>query len=128
MIAWGEILTASQIDEVVDFILSLPVSEGADSGEVSFAAVVKPALETYCLACHTESFSSGGWIATNYADVINSGENGPAVIPGDVENSFLAHKIQGTQEIGAMMPPSQLMPEDIIQSILDWIAAGAPDN
>jgi len=128
MIAWGEILTASQIDEVVNFILSLPVSEGADSGEVSFAAVVKPALETYCLACHTESFSSGGWIATNYADVINSGENGPAVIPGDVENSFLAHKIQGTQEIGAMMPPSQLMPEDIIQSILDWIEAGAPDN
>lgn len=128
MIAWGEFLPAAQIDEVVNFILSLPVSDGAGTGEVSFAAVVKPAFVTYCEACHNESFASGGWIATNYEDVINSGANGPSVIPGDVENSLLAQKIQGSQQTGAMMPPAQLMPEDLIQSVLNWIEAGAPDN
>ena len=128
MIAWGAILTADQINDVVDFILSLPVSEGGGTGEVSFAAVIKPAIETYCQACHSESFSSGGWIATNYDDVINSGDNGPVVVPGDVDNSLLAQKILGTQEVGNMMPPTKPMPEGTIQAFLDWIAAGAPDN
>jgi len=26
------------------------------------------------------------------------------------------------------MPPVSPMPEDVIQAILDWIAAGAPNN
>ncbi|MGD2027950.1 MAG: c-type cytochrome, partial [Anaerolineales bacterium] len=128
MIAWGEILTAQQIDEIVDFILSLPISEGEDAGEVSFAATIKPAFDTYCEACHNESFTSGGWLSTSYDDVINSGDNSPSVIPGDVENSLLAQKILGKQETGNMMPPSQPMPDAIIQAVLDWIEAGAPDN
>ncbi|NIW41607.1 MAG: c-type cytochrome, partial [candidate division Zixibacteria bacterium] len=128
MIAWGEILTSDQIDQVVEFILSLPVSEGGPTGEVSFAAEIKPAFDTYCQACHNESFNQGGWLSTSYEDVINSGDNGPSVIPGDVENSFLAQKILGTQEIGGIMPPVSEMPGDIIQAILDWIEAGAPNN
>ena len=115
MIAWGEILSAQQIDDIVNFILSLPVSEGEDAGEVSFAAIVIPAFDTYCQACHNESFTSGGWLSTSYDDVINSGDNGPSVI-------------LGTQETGNMMPPSQSMPDATIQAILDWIEAGAPDN
>lgn len=128
MIAWGEFLSAAKIDEIVDFILSIPVSEGGGEGEVSYAAVIKPALDSYCLACHSESFTSGGWLATTYEDVINSGDNGPAVIPGDTENSLLAQKILGTQETGNIMPPSGSMPEEVIQAILDWIEAGAPNN
>jgi mono/diheme cytochrome c family protein len=128
MIAWGEFLSATKIEEIVDYILSLPVSEGGSEGEVSFAAVIKPALETYCVACHSESFTSGGWLATTYEDVIASGDNGPAVIPGDTENSLLAHKILGTQESGNIMPPSGSLADEIIQAILDWIEAGAPNN
>jgi mono/diheme cytochrome c family protein len=128
MITWGEVLSAQQIDEIVDFILSLPVSEGGGGDGVSFAATVKPAFDTYCQACHNESFAQGGWLSTSYDDVINSGDNAPSVIPGDVENSLLAQKILGIQEIGNMMPPAKLMPEDIIQNILDWIEQGAQDN
>lgn len=70
----------------------------------------------------------GGWDGTTYESVINSDDNGPAVIPGDAENSLLAQKIAGTHEKGAIMPPSGKMPEAEIQVILDWIATGAPDN
>lgn len=128
MIAWGEVLTAQQIDGLVNFILSLPVSEGGEKGEVSFAAKIKPAFDTYCLACHNESFTSGGWLSTSYDEVVNSGENGPAVLPGDAKNSLLAQKLLDTQPSGNKMPPTQALPDEIIQAVIAWIEAGAPDN
>jgi hypothetical protein len=60
--------------------------------------------------------------------VINSGNNGPAVIPGDAENSLLAQKILGTHTIGTIMPPGGTLPDEEILLILDWIDAGAPEN
>ena len=128
MIAWGEVLSANQIDQIVEFLLSLPVSEGSAAGEVSFAVQIVPALDTYCLACHNESFNQGGWLSDSYDNVINSGDNGPSVIAGDAENSLLAQLLLGTAPSGKVMPPVSQMPDEIIQAILDWIEAGAPNN
>jgi hypothetical protein len=72
--------------------------------------------------CHG---TSGGWKADSYSDVVNSGEDGPAIIPGDTQNSPLAQLIRG--ERGGMPPGSKLDDADL-QTILAWIAAGAPDN
>jgi hypothetical protein len=60
--------------------------------------------------------------------VIHSGDHGPAVIPGDARGSLLAQKLLGTQTIGGSMPPGGALAQDDIQLLLDWIAAGAPDN
>jgi hypothetical protein len=54
------------------------------------------------------------------------GANGPAVIPSDAANSILAQRLQGLQ--GGLMPPMGALPASEIQIILDWIAAGAPNN
>jgi hypothetical protein len=61
---------------------------------------------------------------------MTTGDNSPVVIPGDVEGSLLAQKLLGTQEEGKAMPPPPIRPlnDELIQIILDWIAAGAPDN
>jgi hypothetical protein len=56
---------------------------------------------------------------------MTTGNNAPVVIPGDPENSLLAQKLLGTQETGGIMPPGQQLPDDEIQLIVDWIAAGA---
>lgn len=129
MIAWGEILSSQQIYEITDFILSLPPGDDAGAeGEVSFAASILPVFDTYCQVCHNEGSAQAGWISTSYETVISSGDNGPAVIPGDVENSLLAQKIQDTQTVGNQMPPGQALPQEVIDLILDWIEAGAPDN
>ncbi|MEK6223138.1 MAG: hypothetical protein N2D54_12910, partial [Chloroflexota bacterium] len=116
--------------DMVDFILSLPETEesGGAGGGVSFAASVIPIFDSKCTICHDEDDMDGGWIGTNYEDVINSGDNGPAVIPGDLENSLLAIKILGLQEEGDIMPPKRVLSEETIQTILDWIEAGAPNN
>jgi uncharacterized membrane protein len=137
MIAWGEVFTAQQVDELVDFIRSLEKPEAGEpeteaeetptpsEGPPSFANDVLPLFEKKCVVCHGVL---GGWDGTTYEAVMNTGDHAPVVIPGDVENSLLAQKILGTHEEGDIMPPGGKMPEDEINLILDWIAAGAPDN
>lgn len=132
MIAWGEILSSEQIQQLVTFIRGLkPVEEqpeptaGPTASAPSFSQDVLPIFKENCALCHG---TSAGWDASSYETVMNTGNNAPVVIPGDVEASLLAQKISGTQTQGSVMPPVGKMAEDKIQTILDWIAAGAPDN
>ena len=86
-----------------------------------------PILENRCVNCHG---SDGGWDGSSYELVMTTGDHSPVVIPGDVENSLLAQKLVGTHEEGDLMPPPPLrkLNDELIQIILDWIAAGAMDN
>lgn len=129
MIAWGEILSAEQIQDLVKFIRQLPVLEVTDPEPTgpSFAVNILPLLESRCFACH-ESDGDGNWNAATYEEIMTTGDNAPVIIPGDVENSLLAQKIQDIQEEGKKMPPLRSLPDDEIQLILDWIAAGASNN
>ena len=130
MISWGDLLSADTIQDLTDFILSLEVAEAGvipqpTPGFSSFAEDVMPIFEAKCVPCHG---SMGGWEGTTYDAVMNSGDNAPTVIPGDIENSILAQKITDTQTYGALMPPGGKMTNSEIQVILDWISAGALDN
>ncbi len=129
MIGWGDILSAGQIQQLVAYIRELgglaPTAPSTPSGPPSFREDVFPILQARCGACHG---TLGGWDASTYDRVVNSGDNGPAVIPGDVKASLLAQKLLGTQTVGLMMPFGGSLPESEIQTILDWIAAGAPNN
>jgi mono/diheme cytochrome c family protein len=143
MIAWGEILTSDQISELVEFILSLPVQERVEASEVpadsddvqeppkpaipSFALNILPLFDRRCNICHEEG-GDGGWNGSNYEAVMTSGDNAPVIIPGDTENSLLALKLLDLQTEGDKMPPKRDLTEDEIQLVLDWIAAGAPNN
>jgi mono/diheme cytochrome c family protein len=126
MIAWGEILTADQIRQVVEAIRLLGSEPPGSSGQTpSFTADVLPIFQVYCVACHG---SLGGWDASTFDGVMNSGDHAPVVVPGDAQASLLAQKLLGTQAEGAVMPPAGPIPDALIQVILDWIGAGAPDN
>jgi mono/diheme cytochrome c family protein len=128
MIGWGEILSGDQIQQLVLFIRQLGGSTApgpTPSSAPSFGSEVAPLLQQACGFCHG---SLGGWDASNYGSVINSGDNGPTVIPGDIRGSLLGQKLLGTQSIGGPMPPAGGLSQGQIQLILDWIANGAPDN
>jgi mono/diheme cytochrome c family protein len=126
MVPWGEILTSDQIQQLVTFIRTLDTSTIVPTPEgVSYIRDVVPIFEASCSGCHG---ALGGWDAATYGSVVNSGDNGPAVIPGDVDGSLLAQKMLGTHTFGTIMPPSGSLPEDQVQFILDWISVGAPDN
>jgi mono/diheme cytochrome c family protein len=132
MIAWGEILSAEQIQQLVEFILQMePIEARAtESSPIpdvapNFSTDVQPIFEAECVVCHG---SLGGWDASTYEAVMTTGNNAPVVIPGDPEGSLLAQKLLGTHTEGNIMPPTGKLPDDEIQIILDWIEAGALEN
>lgn len=128
MIAWGEILTADQIQELVRYIRSLaPESADAETSvPVSFSRQVLPIFDTSCKICHNSQSALGGWDSSSYQSVMTSGNHAPVVKAGDTTRSILAQRILGTG--GSIMPPSGELTQREIQIILDWIAAGALDN
>jgi mono/diheme cytochrome c family protein len=125
MLAFGDLLSSPQIDQLVRFIRGLGEPQDSSPGDVSFSGDVLPIFEAKCGGCHG---SLGGWSAATYQDVMTSGNNAPTVIPGDAEGSLLAKWLLGTVDQGGFMPPSGMLPQDEVDLILDWIAAGALDN
>ena len=125
MIAWGEILTSDQITQLVHYIRSFN-SGGVSTSTGSFSDQVAPLFQAKCQACHNQNTTLGGWDSSSYEAVTTTGNNGPVVIPADATNSILAQRVTGSQ--GAVMPPTGKMSDAEIQIILDWIAAGAPEN
>lgn len=128
MVAWGEILTSDQIQQLVQFIRSIkPETSGTNSSsDVSFSADVVPIFEAKCKTCHSTKTKLGGWDSSSYESVTTSGDNAPVIIPEDSINSLLAQLLQGVS--GDTMPPRGKLPDEEIQIILDWIQAGALDN
>ena len=140
MIAWGQVLSASQIGELVDLIRDLEVeaAEPSENGEeppdeeppppaqdVSFSSDVLPLFKADCAVCHG---IFGNWSVDSYATVMESGDSAPVVIPGDPDASLLVELLQTSGE--RLMPPDPAGPlsDEEIQLVIDWIANGAPDN
>jgi mono/diheme cytochrome c family protein len=143
----GGPLSTDEIDALVAFIRSweanppadlpplappavtpTPVASAQQPGGTprNFTEQVLPILQTKCQVCHSSSNALGGWDATSYESVMTSGDHGPVIVAGDVQNSLLAQFLQGTN--GKFMPPLGALPPEEIQAILDWIVAGAKNN
>jgi mono/diheme cytochrome c family protein len=124
MIAWGEILTSQQIEQLVTHIRTLS-SSGSSAGPPTFVGDVLPIFQASCTVCHG---TLGGWTGTSYQDALNTGANGPTIIKGDPDNSRLVQSLVGTHPDGMVMPPSGTLSESDIQTIIDWVEAGSPQR
>jgi len=94
------------------------------STPVSFAADVLPIFAARCQRCHGSGQAQAGLHLTSYDDVLAGSNNGPVVEPGNADNSYLVDLIvSGQMPLGAAK-----LPDSEIQTIVDWINAGAPDN
>lgn len=92
--------------------------------EVSFATDVLPIFETRCQRCHGTGQAQAGLHLTSHADVLAGSSNGPVVVPGSANDSSLVDLIVS----GQMPLGGTKLPDSEIQTIIDWINAGAPDN
>ena len=91
-----------------------------------FESKIRPALVKYCYQCHSleEGDSRAGLLVDTRADLLQGGDGGPAIVPGDLESSLLWEAINYE---GSEMPPSQPMPDEVIADFKKWIEMGAPD-
>lgn len=91
-----------------------------------FETHIRPALVTYCYQCHSieEGDSRAGLLLDTRDDMLQGGDSGPAIVPGNLDESLLWEAINWD---GYEMPPSEQMPVEVIEHFRAWIEMGAPD-
>ena len=113
-----------------------PLGEGDDpSGPMtaSFSSIQSHVFTPICTACHAGAAAPRGLRldATNsFAMLVGVSSGGvPAlkrVAPGDADNSYLIHKLEGHQAVGARMPlGGPYLDAQTIGLIRQWINNGA---
>jgi hypothetical protein len=90
-----------------------------------FEKNVRPILVESCVRCHGEKKQSSGLRLDSRAAVVEGGENGPAIVPGEPEKSLLVEAVRYAHE-DIKMPPKTRLPEKSVEAIADWVKMGAP--
>jgi hypothetical protein len=94
------------------------------NGSKLFDTRIAPILSKRCLGCHNNDLNDGGISFLNRDSLLKGGSHGPAIIPGDVEESVL---IQAVRQDGALkMPPGGRLSRGEIKRLVEWIKLGAP--
>jgi K319L-like, PKD domain/Planctomycete cytochrome C len=89
-------------------------------GNVSYSQDIQPYFDAHCVSCHRNGGDAGVDLDT-WQHVMNGGQSGALVVPGDSSRGTLLPKIRGGHK-GAPHGTN------IAQDLADWIDAGAPNN
>ena len=99
----------------------------AGDDELFFESKVRPVLIKRCYDCHsTEKKTKGGLALDTRAGWQHGGDNGPAIIPGDLTKSLLIKAVRYLDKDFAM-PPKSRLPADEVAILEEWVKRGAPD-
>src|SRR5690348_9928946 len=71
-----------------------------------FEAKVRPVLAETCFRCHGGEKTSGGLRVDSRRSLLEGGDSGPAIAPGDAEESLLVQAVRRTHE-SLRMPPDK---------------------
>ena len=113
-------LSASQLNLIQQWLSeSAPNSictEGCDTTQFTWTAVIEPLIQTKCQGCHNASTQNGGINLANYALVKTQALNG-----------MLNKAVTGSGGV-PLMPPGNPLASCQISQLQSWIDAGAPEN
>ena len=99
----------------------------AADDEAFFESKVRPVLINRCYECHSaEKKIKGGLNLDNRAGWQAGGDNGAAIIPGDLAKSLVIKAVRYLDEDFAM-PPKGRLPADEVAILEEWVKRGAPD-
>jgi len=115
------------------FLVGLPaaIAEEAPSAEQIefFESKVRPIFVEHCYECHSEGAdeveaelvldSKWGWMT--------GGESGPAIIPGNLDESLVIDAVRYQEDKVTAMPPRSKLPDKDIATLEKWVQMGAPD-
>ena len=91
-----------------------------------FETKIRPVLIRECYGCHSkQSGNARGGLTLDTKELMAiGGTTGPAVVPGNLEESWLYQAIS-YQDFE--MPPKKKLPQSVIEDFKRWIEMGAPD-
>ena len=120
--ALGSAGTAWALDEAAK-----PTPEQLDF----FEKKIRPVLADKCYKCHSEKAEKikGGLLLDTREGMRRGGDNGPAVVPGDLKESLLIEAVHYTNKDFAMPPEKSggKLPDAVIKDFETWVTMGVPD-
>lgn len=98
-------------------------------GIAFFEKQVRPILVEHCYECHAEVNSKGGLLLDTRQGWETGGDSGPAILPGNPDDSLLIRAIQ-YRDPDLAMPPKKKggrLTDAQIALLEEWVRMGAPD-
>ncbi|NNF14264.1 MAG: DUF1549 domain-containing protein [Gemmatimonadetes bacterium] len=111
-----------QAAEIV--LASNSAAEGLSPAAQIFVDRVRPILEQKCFSCHTDD-ERGGLRLDSRDRILQGGGRGPAVLPGNPEQSLLVAAIRHESDDLQMPRNGDPLSEAEIEGFVAWIQAGA---
>lgn len=99
------------------------IVNGNDTAEDFFESRIRPVLTEHCQSCHGSNKQSGGLRLDHREALLLGGHTGPALIPGNPNDSLLIQAIRHTGDYE--MPPKKKLPEPVLRDFEKWIQRGA---
>jgi hypothetical protein len=110
------------------FVLSLGTAAVAAAGSPPqadfFERRVRPILSQHCFSCHGPKKHMSGLRLDSRAGLLEGGDRGPAVVPGDPGQSLLVKAVR--QQGGLKMPRRGKLSAQAVADLAAWVKMGAP--
>ncbi len=114
---------------VVGHSLVAAPAEPDAKGVEFFEKKIRPILVESCYKCHSQNGEKpkGGLLLDTREGLLKGGNNGPGVIPGNLETSLLIKAVRYKNEDLQMPPKGKKLPDEQIADLETWVKMGAPD-
>jgi hypothetical protein len=89
-----------------------------------FEKHVRPILAEKCFRCHGPKKQKAELRLDSRATMVEGGESGPAIVPGNPDRSILIQAIRHNATV--KMPPKEKLPPRAIEALTRWVKIGAP--
>ena len=103
---------------------NLAVADPSNDDVEFFEARIRPLLVRRCLGCHGGEKTQGGLRVDSRQALMEGGESGPAMMPGQPDASLLMKAVR-YQDAALQMPPEGTLPSEEIDLLEQWIHRGA---
>lgn len=142
-LAYGGELQRAEIDHIVTFMrytwddrVEIP-EEAAAAGAVPelgpdeipvYSVHVEPIVRRTCLSCHRPGKKNNNFLMRDYVEVIESGDNAPNLIAGDLNSNLIRMLHREEIDAGGPMPPTKALKDEWIDIFERWVLAGMPET
>jgi mono/diheme cytochrome c family protein len=97
----------------------------ADETPVDYLTQIKPILARNCANCHGVRKQQVGLRVDSGRGLLEGGDSGPALVPGESAKSLIIHAVTGTESASQMPPEGEKLTDAEIVLLKRWIDEGA---
>jgi len=142
-LAYGGELQRGEIQAIVTFMrytwddrVEIP-EEAAAAGAVPelgpdeipvYDVHIEPIVRRTCVSCHRPGKENNNYLMQSYDEVINSGDNAPNLIAGDLGSNLIRMIHREEIDAGGPMPPTKELKAEWIDAFERWVLAGMPET